>query len=59
LILLFLGKLLLFAADVADYLLSCYLGSRCCCCGCRSLAILVMLSLGKPVLLAAAVVVVY
>ncbi|GAN05922.1 hypothetical protein MAM1_0105c05398 [Mucor ambiguus] len=47
-----LGKLLLlFAARVAAYLLSWCLGTRCCC-GCRSLAVLAMLSspLGNLVL---------
>ncbi|GAN10016.1 hypothetical protein MAM1_0313d09550 [Mucor ambiguus] len=34
-----LGKLLLFAARDAAYLLSWCLGARCCC-GCRSLAVL-------------------
>jgi hypothetical protein len=49
-----LGKPVLFAAAVAVYLLSWYLGARCCY-DCRSLAVLVMLSLGKPVLFAVAV----
>ncbi|GAN11920.1 hypothetical protein MAM1_1266c11546 [Mucor ambiguus] len=49
---LFLGKLLLFAAAVAVYLLSWCLGARCCC-DCRSLAVLAMLSLSNLVLASA------
>jgi hypothetical protein len=53
-----LGKLLLLPTAVVIYLLSQYLGARCCC-DCCLLAVLIMLSLGKPVLFAAAVTVVY
>ncbi|GAN11863.1 hypothetical protein MAM1_1149c11481 [Mucor ambiguus] len=55
---LFLGKLLLFIAAVAVYLLSWCLSSRCCC-DYRSLAVLAMLSLGNLALFGAAVVAVY
>jgi hypothetical protein len=50
--------LFLFAAAVAAYLLSLYLGARCCS-NCCLLAVLVIFSLGKSVLFAATVAVVY
>ncbi|GAN04110.1 hypothetical protein MAM1_0055c03569 [Mucor ambiguus] len=49
-----LGKLLLLATAVAVYLSSWRLGA-CCCCDCRSLAVLAMLSFGKLVQFTAAV----